>query len=418
MGYVGPISKDELLSQPDAKITDLVGRTGLERAFDRILAGTAGSIEVEVTAVGKTTRMLQETPMIPGEVVQTTMDPFLVEVAQKALSEVTGAIVVQDVQTGAILALVSSPTYDPNVFTQFTKSLTEQSQRRKQIQEILGDPRKVLFNRAIAGEYPPGSVFKIVTAVAGLESEKITKDTIVTDDGTLKVGDYSYANWYFTQYGRTEGAISLERAIARSNDIFFYKVAEFIGPHTLATWSRNLGLGSQTGIELNGEATGLVPDPEWKERTLGEQWYLGNTYHFGIGQGDVLVTPLQISQLFQTIANSGVRCQPHLTDQKQNSCFSLGIKEENLSPILKGMIEACSTGGTAFPFFAHNEQFESQEDPNEAIAKGAAACKTGTAEFGSADERGFRKTHGWFSVVVGLPEITKFEPEESTDVLI
>ena len=405
LGYVGPISKDELLLQPEAEITDLVGRIGLERAFNRTLAGKSGSIELEVTAVGKTTRVLKETPMIPGAVVQTTLDPYLMEVAQRAMGEVTGAVIIEDVQTGAILAAISAPTYDPNLFTQFTLTTEDKTLRHQRMQALLNDPRKVLFNRAVAGEYPPGSVFKLVTAIAGLESGSLTENTIVKDEGTLKVGDYSYANWYFSQYGRTEGDISLERAIARSNDIYFYKAAEFIGPNTLATWAKNLGLGSPTGIELHGEASGLVPDPEWKERTLHEQWFLGNTYHFGIGQGDVLVTPLQISQLFQTITNKGVRCQPHFTDQNQNTCYSLGIKDENLLPILKGLIAVCSTGGTAFPFFTHNQQFELGTDPNEAILAGAAACKTGTAEFGSADENGHRKTHGWFSVVAGMPKV-------------
>ncbi len=415
VGYVGPISKTELLENSSAKIFDLVGRTGLERAFDKLLMGTAGSREYEVTARGETIRVVRETPMIAGQVIKTTIDPFLTEVAQKALGENVGAVVIEDVQTGAVLALVSSPTFDPNIFTKFTQTTQEQAQRSQQINAWLQDPRQVLFNRAIAGEYPPGSVFKLVTAVAGLESGRITPETVVQDEGVLKVGDYSYANWYFSQYGRTEGSISLERALARSNDIYFYKVAEMSGPETIATWARNFGFGSATGIELNGETSGLVPDPEWKERTLHEQWYLGNTYHFGIGQGDLLVSPLQVTQLFQTIANSGTRCQPHLSAEHENGCYSIGIKEENIAPILKGMIAVCSTGGTAFPFFSYNEQFELNSDPNEAILNGMAACKTGTAEFGGADERGFRKTHGWFSVVVGVPQPIETIVEQEVD---
>lgn len=415
IGYVGPISKDELLLNENAEITDLVGRTGLERAFNTLLTGTAGEIEYEVTALGEANRVIQEKPMIPGAVIKTTLDPYLTAIAQKAMENNKGAVIIADAKTGALLAVVSSPSYDPNVFTKFTQTNEEQALRRQQITSFLEDPDKALFNRAIAGEYPPGSVFKLVTAIAGLESESITPSTVVKDEGILKVGEYAYANWYFSQYGGTEGEISLERALARSNDIYFYKAAEFTGPDAIATWARNIGFGSPTGIELTGEASGLVPDPEWKERTLHEQWYLGNTYHYGIGQGDLLVSPIQVSQLFQTIANQGVRCQPHISEDGKNECHSLGMKEENVTPILRGMIAACSTGGTAFPFFAYNDQFEPNPNPNEAISNGMAACKTGTAEFGGADERGFRKTHGWFSVVVGIPELSRSTPNGELD---
>lgn len=405
LGYVGPISRDEMLERPGSKITDAVGRMGLERQYDHELTGSPGELEYEVNALGQTSRLIRETEMQPGETIQTTLDPFLLAESQKALAGVIGAVVIEDVQTGAILALASSPSFDPNTFTTFVQSDEEREQQQRAIVQLLKDPRQVLFDRAVAGTYPPGSIFKLVTAIAGLESGSITTSTSVLDEGVLKVGDYGYANWYYSQYGRTEGEISLQRAIARSNDIYFYKAAEFTGPDTLATWARNLGMGSKTGIELAGEAAGLVPDPAWKERTLHEQWYLGNTYHFGIGQGDVLVTPLQVAQLFQTIGNDGVRCAPHIISQAQTDCTSLGITEEHLLPVVQGMIDVCSTGGTAYPFFPYNEQHERTGNPFMEIAGGTAACKTGTAEFGPANQQGIRKTHGWFSVIVGIPDI-------------
>lgn len=404
LGYVGPISKEELLAQSAATITDLVGRTGLEKHYNQTLVGTAGEVELERTATGKTIRKLREVAMVPGEVIQTTIDPYITKIGQEALAGLTGAVVVEDAQTGGLLAVVSSPSYDPNIFTQFTDSNDEKNTQRRQINSALHDPKQVLFDRAIAGTYPPGSIFKLVTAIAGLESNSITQDTLVTDEGILQVGEYGYANWYFSQYGQTEGDISLQRAIARSNDIYFYKAAEFTGPDTLAQWARTLGFDEKTGIELPGEASGLIPDPGWKEQTLHEQWYLGNTYHFGIGQGDVLVTPVQISQLVQTVANQGVRCIPHLTEKTTSNCYSLGILEEHLKPVIAGMIDACSTGGTAFPFFPHNEQYERTADSYQSVLAGLAACKTGTAEYGPADERGFRKTHAWFTVAFGVPK--------------
>ena len=412
LGYVGPITKEEIQSNPRATIHQQVGKTGLEKSLEENLAGSHGLIEYEVTATGRRQRVLSHTPMNPGEVIATTIDPYLSTVAQKAMNGLKGAVIIQDVQTGEVLVSSSAPSYNPNVFTGFSQSEADELSKKQTLRGYLNDPNKSMFNRAIAGAYPPGSVFKVVTAIAGLETEKIDKSTTVKDEGVLKVGEYSYANWFYTQYGGIEGEIALERALSRSNDIYFYKVAEFVGPTTLASWARTFGFGSPTGIEIQGEASGLVPDPEWKEKTIGEQWFLGNTYHYGIGQGDLLVTPLQVSQLFQTVANRGVRCPPHVIRQSSNSCYSLGILEENLEPVLNGLLNVCTDGGTAFPFFSHNREFETFADPHEAIANGMVACKTGTAEFGGTDQRGYRKTHAWFSMVVGLPNLSQTTSSE------
>ena len=252
-----------------------------------------------------------------------------------------------------------------------------------------------------------------MTALAALEEKAIDPSTTVEDQGVLTVGDYQYANWYYTQYGRVEGTVDLLKALQRSNDIYFYKAAEWLGPSTLADYARLFGFGQVTGLELAGEAAGLVPDPAWKEQERGENWYLGNTYHFGIGQGDLLVSPIQIAQLTQAIANRGVLCQATLlADQQQ--CHDLALERDWLDLVLEGMLRVAESGGTAYPFFPYNSQMSlilsdrlgeeafEQLSAWEKIKAGLVAGKTGTAEFGAADDRGYRPTHAWFTAIVGL----------------
>ena len=203
--------------------------------------------------------------------------------------------------------------------------------------------------------------------------------------------------------------IDVKKALARSNDIFFYKTAEWLGPNKLAQYARLFGFGSPTGLQTGQEASGLVPDPKWKEMERGENWYLGNTYHFGIGQGDVMVTPIQIASMTQAIANHGNLCQSSLLPTLKQNCRDLVIDEKNLDIVLSGMLGACSQGGTAYPLFPYNKTLEANMAAQnlsdvEKINQGMVACKTGTAEFGGADARGYRRTHAWTTAIVGIDQ--------------
>lgn len=398
LGYVGPVTSEELEEDDSYLPTELVGKIGLEAEMNDQLRGVPGSETWEINAQVARQRIISQKPPRNGSSIETTLDPYLSKVAYDALGEKRGSVVIVDADDGQVLALVNKPSFDPNLFAQQTEDETLLEERRDRILSLFADENKPFFDRAVSGSYPPGSVFKLVTALAGLESEAFTTATTVIDEGVLRVGEYEYGNWYYRQYGRTEGEIGLVRSIARSNDIFFYKAAEWIGVDRLAAMSRQFGLGTQTGIEVGPEAEGLVPDPAWKERVIGEPWYLGNTYHFGIGQGDLLVSPVQVVQLVQAIANNGLQCTPHiLPSSDSESCRLLGLREENIAVVIEGMLDACSPNGTAFPFFERNgrirEQTNSQE---EALQEGAVACKTGTAEFGPADQQGYRDTHGWW----------------------
>lgn len=413
LGYVGKVTRDELTDGMADSLTDQVGKMGLELVYQRQLRGKPGKIEYEINALGKRQKRITTDPALSGTNITTTLDPYLSEVAYRALGSQKGALLILDGETGNILTMVSSPAFNANMMTQPAITLAEEVARKQQIQAVFNDARQLFFNRGLSGNYPPGSIFKLITALAGLETEVLKADTIVIDEGVLKVGEYEYGNWYYRQYGRTEGPVDIVKALARSNDIYFYKAAEWIGPERLAELARLFGLGKSTLSGLPGEAAGLVPDPAWKEAHFGERWFLGNTYHYGIGQGDLLVTPLQIAQLVQALSNNGMRCQPSLVGTKP-VCTQVTILDASWQLVLKGMLDACSPGGTAYPFFAYNQSRRTEgAAPMEDIARGAIACKTGTAEFGAEDARGYRKTHGWFVGIVHIESTVATEASTS-----
>lgn len=375
LGYLTEASVEEV-SRGDYNLGDLVGRGGIEEEYDLDLRGKDGIEIFETNSEGQKIRQLGIKPAVPGKDLKLNLDAELSKVAWRALEGKKGAAVLTEAKTGKVLVLVSSPSFDPNIFT-----IVEEKKRKKAVEDIFSDPKQPLFNRAIAGLYPPGSTFKIVSAAAGLEEGKINGDFWYEDKGEIRVGDYVYKNWYFTQYGKTEGEINVVKALKRSTDTFFYKLGEMVGPSKLAQWAYAFGLGKKTGIDLPGEAEGKVPDPTG-------QWFLGNTYHFAIGQGDLLTTPLQINMMTSVIANNGKLCRPLMIQDSKlrtKDCRDLQLKSETINLIKEGMKEACSPGGTAFPLFGFNPP---------------VACKTGTAEFGDPQNR----THAWLTAFAPIDD--------------
>lgn len=348
---------------------DVVGRGGLEEYYDCILRGADGELLLEVDITGSKIRVLGRKEPKSGLDLRTTVDYKLQEEVSSLFENLRGAVVVTD-KNGEVLALYSSPSFDPNVF------ILKDSRK---IGYILEDKNQPLFNRALSGVYHPGSVFKPIVAIAALQEGKIDKDFRYEDTGRIVIetpyGSFSYGNWYFSQYGEVEGKIDLTRAIARSTDTFFYKVGELLGVESLVLWTRKFGFDKKTGIDIPGEITGLIPTPEWKLRIKGESWFLGNTYHFSIGQGDFASTVIAINTAISAIANGGKICRPHLVGDV--FCEDLGLSEENIGLVKEGMVAACSSGGTGFTFF-------------DLPVK--VACKTGTAETGKKDT-----THAWFT---------------------
>lgn len=407
----------------------LEGKVGLEKTYNKKLAGRDGKKLVEVNAKGEPLRVLGEVAPKTGGDITTTLDLQIARRAYRALSKVDrGAVIVTDPRNGEVLALLSKPSFDPNLFTigeGYKAQATASSY--KNVQQILTSADQPIFNRVIGGTYPPGSTFKIVTAAAGLASNAINKDTKIEDVGVINIGRFSFPNWYFTQYGKLDGTLDIVRAIKRSNDIFFYKVAELTGIDELADMGKKFGVGQILGIDIEGEGSGLFPNDAWKREKIGEGWFLGDTYHVGIGQGYLLTTPLQANAWTSVIANGGNLYKPHLL---KNSKFDPPIvrtkflSDETISLIREGMREACSPGGTGWPLFKFKIQnskikidnrnfFEPEEATVSAQFKDfvhiPVACKTGTAEFG--DPAG--QTHAWFTAFAPIED-----PQIAVTVLV
>jgi penicillin-binding protein 2 len=405
LGFLGEISDSEmnnvLYSYQGYLTADRLGRMGLEGYFERKLRGTDGKELIEVDAQSNKIRTLGKIDAVQGQNITLSLDADLQKTAYEALGEHAGAVVVSRARSGELLALVSTPSFDPN---KLHAGLTTED-----FNALFKAPDKPMFNRAVSGVYAPGSTFKIVTALAGLESGDITKNTIIEDTGILRVGEFSFSNWYYTQYGKTEGPVDILRAIARSNDIYFYKLGEEVGIDTIAHWGKLLGVGQKTGIELPNEAEGIMPDRAYQKKIRGTDWYLGDSYHIAIGQGDLLTTPLQVNRWTNVVASNGLLCSFSLlkSDGTTKSCTQLSLKKETLPLIQEGMRRACSSGsdvgyqGTGWPLFDFSVTHEviSEGSGSAQIRKVPVGCKTGTSEFGDAQG----KTHAWFTAYAPLP---------------
>ncbi len=397
LGYIGQINAEELKDERFShyNITDWIGKTGLEYQYEDQLKGVNGKKLIEVDATGKEIRLLGQTDPVSGKDLTTTLDSKLQKASFEAMKEIKRGAVVVTTPTGEVLAMVSVPSYDPNLFTLDKSYEATQTAYLSTGQIVTDNSGQPLLNRAIGGTYPPASTFKIITSASGLEQKVIDKNFTVEDTGVLKIGQFSFSNWYHTQYGKTDGIVDVVKALGRSNDIFYYKLAEKLGVDRLSQTAAEFGVGSFLGIDLPGEAKGVLPTKEWKEKNIGEKWYLGDNYHYGIGQGYLLATPLQVNAWTQAIANGGSIYRPHLLPQKSGLLNKNFLSGESVSLIRKGMIAACSEGGTAYPLFnfsvvnknliidGQNILYAPSSTTSakmEDLRKVVIACKTGTAE--------------------------------------
>lgn len=408
VGYVNEVTSDELTKNSVFEFGDKVGRGGVEQMYDEKLRGKKGRELVEVDALGKNLRTLSTNSPNAGSKVVLTMDLELQKAVYEAVRNVKAAVVVTNPNNGEVLSMISSPSFDPNLFTDINIS---QADRSRELQKIFTITDKPLFNRVISGTYPPGSTFKIVTAMTGLESGKISENTIIDDPGILIIGPYRFANWKYLQNGGTQGRLNVVSALKVSNDIFFYRVGEAVGVDLFSEWSKKFGLMRLTRIDLPGEEKGVFPTKDWREK-FARSWYLGDTYHLAIGQGDLLVTPLQVNQWTTVVGNGGKMCRPHLLlgDQSKTegeNCEDLGFSRKTLDLVKQGMIQACSPGGTAWPLFEFKVKSPKLkvEDKQE-FRQIQIACKTGTAEFGPVEGGG---THAW---------LTAFAPAENPSIAL
>ncbi|MBM4132226.1 MAG: penicillin-binding protein 2 [Nitrospira sp.] len=302
LGYVGQVSAEQLEKSQSQELHQgsMVGQYGVEKAYDRFLRGRAGQKVIEVDALGHEKRTVSVDKPAAGDDLYLSIDLRLQRLAEELLGEEAGAIVALDPTNGAVLALASRPSFDPNVLS---RELTA-----KQWDAIVQDDSHPLTNRATQGQYPPGSTFKIVMATAALESHTITPSTKIRCVGGFPFGRRVYKDWKAGGHG----FMDVTQALVESCDVFFYTVGQRMGIDMIADFADQFGLGQETGVELPSERTGIVPSTVWKAKAKGQPWLPGETISAAIGQGYVTVTPMQMAHLMATVANDGVSFRPRI----------------------------------------------------------------------------------------------------------
>ncbi|MDH3870822.1 MAG: penicillin-binding protein 2 [Gammaproteobacteria bacterium] len=311
LGYVGRIDEQALkiLDSSNYSGTTHVGKTGVEKSFENLLHGTVGLEHVETTAQGRVLRVLRRTPPVPGNNLYLTLDSRLQADVEKALIDYAGSAIALDPKTGDILAMASMPAYDPNPFVNGIEYADYTALRE--------DDREPLFNRALRGQYPPGSTIKPFIGLAGLE-QGITghkSSTYCPGFYTLPGSSRKYRDWKRTGHG----TVNLDDAIAQSCDVYFYDLALSMGIDRIHDFMQRFGFGKQTGIDIQGELAGLMPSPGWKRARRGEPWFPGETIITGIGQGFFLATPLQLATTTAALANRGMRIKPNIIHSEQQA---------------------------------------------------------------------------------------------------
>lgn len=302
LGYVGEVSPEQQDEPAFADLTQgsIVGKSGVEKTFDQEIRGKPGQKMIEVDARGNERKTLSVAEQTPGDDLHLSLDMRLQRLAESLLGQEAGAVVAMDPANGDVLVMASNPVLDPNVLSRgLTGAVWDQ---------ISKDPRHPLTNRAIQGQYPPGSTFKVIVASAALESDKWSSETQVRCAGAYPFGKHVFRDWKKNGHG----SMSMHQAIVQSCDVYFYTLGHRLGIDAIADMAHQFGLGQPSGIELPSERVGTVPSTEWKQRVRKEQWYPGETISAAIGQGYVTVTPLQMAAAMSAVANGGVLRKPRL----------------------------------------------------------------------------------------------------------
>lgn len=394
IGYVGEVSQYDITqgSYKNMPVGSVVGKFGLEKTYDRYVRGIDGSYDEEVDVAGNVVKQLGQIDPVPGKSLQLTIDKDLQQVMEKAVDEHlaylrssgiapgarAAAIVALDPKTGAVRAMVSRPAFDPNLFVH---GISE-----KDWNIINNDPNYPMTNKVIGGEYPPGSPFKIITGAAALELGKVTPDELIFDSGRHWLIDMRNAG------GEALGWLNFHEALRKSDNVYFYEMGNRLGIDNIVTFAKKFGIGSPTGIELEGELSGLLPTPENKKKAFpGETWMLGDTFNAAIGQGINLATPLQLAMVMSCVAADGVYHPPYLVENLLNNDGSIyqkvehkpardiGVSINTLRLIQKALEGVAEEGGTAAYFANLPRQI---------------AAKTGTAENPHGQDHGLFVAYG------------------------
>ncbi|MBI3770315.1 MAG: penicillin-binding protein 2 [Deltaproteobacteria bacterium] len=401
LGYVGEVSQQELTSRQGYRMGDLIGKAGAERYWEGYLRGVDGGQQVEVDAVGRKLRVLSEVEETPGNTLILSLDRDLQLAAERAMGDREGAVVALDPRSGDVLAMVSRPAFDPNVFARGI--------RAAEWRALVQDRKRPLNSKAVQGTYPPGSTFKVVMAAAALEEGVVNPFTQIFCGGGIFFGNRTFHCWRPSGHGD----LNVHEALVRSCDVFFYQVGQRLGIDTIADYAHRFGLGAPTGITLDHESGGVIPSSAWKRQRFGEPWYAGETLSVAIGQGYVTTTPLQMANVIAAIANGGTVYQPQFVkrvetpdgtsvlEQQPIVTNDLGFKKTTLLQIREALSDVVnSSRGTG----------------TKARVRGIeVGGKTGTSQVGKLGaerpKQGHmvreRKDHAWFIAFapVSSPEI-------------
>lgn len=387
LGYVSQITEKEIEKlKKTYPMGAKIGKYGLEKQLEDYIRGFDGVEKVEVDASGKKKKVLYKLDPISGGSVKLTIDWKVQESAEKAMADKNGAVIAMSPKTGEIFALVSHPNFDPNIFVKGFPS--------DEWSKIIKNPFHPLQNKAIQGIFPPGSTFKLVTAIAGLEEGIINRNSHFYCSGKKRVGNRDFRCWKEQGHGQ----VDIHKALVESCDVFFYEVALKLGAQKLAEYAKMLGLGEKTGINLPGELEGIVPSPEWKLKKYKKPWYNGDTLPFAIGQGYLSVSPIQLAVAYSTFANGGYKLNPTIVKEievGENKMVSedtpkiknkISLKPETIDIVRSGLIGVVNEpNGTG-----------KASKVNNIIVAG----KTGTAQVRAFKERkklsGFHNDHAWF----------------------
>jgi penicillin-binding protein 2 len=337
LGYTRELTAEQLKKRkPEGyRLGDVIGQMGVEKAYEKTLRGQWGGQQVEVDGAGRPLRVLGEKQAKAGNDLHLTIDIEMQKTAEKALGNRNGAIVALNPNNGEVLAMVSHPTFDPNIFS-------KQKLSQKDWKTVQGEEHP-LVNRALSA-FPPASTFKIVTTTAGIESGKFSPNTVLQTYGSLTIGGTRFGEWNHAGFG----PLGFVGAMQWSSDTFFYQIGKGVGGHKLIEWTRKYGFGEQTGFEFSTEeAKGLVPDENWKRKVWKIPWTVGDSINMSIGQGALQTTPLQVAVMFAVPANSGYRVQPHLLKDNGDAKRwrkSLNMKPETVKILREGLRKVVSEG--------------------------------------------------------------------------
>ena len=386
------------------RATQFIGKRGVEAYYEEALHGRPGFQQVETDAHGRIRKVIDSDPPTVGKNLTLHLDARLQQAAVDALGEQRGAIVAIDPKTGGVLALVSKPSYDPN---QFIVGMTD-----AQFQALSGSVYVPLFNRATNGQYAPGSTFKPVVGLAGIASGAMQWDTQIDDNGSFRLpgGEREYRDWSWTvDNSGGQGVVDLRRAIYRSSNVYFYDVASRLDVNYLAGFAEDFGFGRNLAVDISDASRGLVPDPEWKLGAKGEKWYQGDSVNMGIGQGDLLVTPLQIATYVAMIANGGKTVRPRMVKGPESAPVSdaasyepthlTSLTDDDWLRLIASMEDVVHLGGQGFRGNGTAWAYIGQDISYRMAGKSGTAqvveIRQGE-EYNEEELSEFRRKHAWF----------------------